>query len=292
MSEFVSKVVQFKAGSVSSNVTLVLGGGGMKGLAHIGVLKALARHAITPTQYIGTSVGSLIGAMAAGGMTPAEIERVALAIVRKDILDYDWLGLLLHRGHNRSIYRGKAFANWVQRVLPIDRFDQLKVPLCATAVNVNDGKEVVWGMPGLDDVPIHEAVIASCAIPGIYPPRMIRGRWFVDGGIVDPLPVRVAVYLKAPLILAVNLDQDEETGTTQEAGLYDLMYRGQSLQSRTITRFDLRYFKDSPLVVIEPAVKQGLFQFDGMAECIHAGEVATEKAIAESALLRDGTRAA
>ena len=270
---------------MGSNVTMVLGGGGMKGLAHIGVLKVLARHGITPTQYVGTSVGSLIGALAAGGMAPEEIERLALSVRRAEILDYDWLGMLLRRGRNRSIYRGKAYHDWVRRILPVDRFDQVKRPLYVTTVNVNDGNEVVWGMPGLDDVPIHDAVVASCAVPGIYPPKQIRGHWFVDGGVVDPLPVRVAVYLKAAMIVAVNLDGDPPAGTGQDAGLYDIMQRGQSLLSRTITQFDLRYFRDIPIVLIEPKVQLGLFQFDGLEECIRAGERAAELAVANHPLL-------
>ncbi len=264
---------------------MVLGGGGMKGLAHIGVLKVLARHGIRPAQYVGTSVGSLIGALAAGGMPPDEIERLALSVRRTEILDYDWLGMLFRRGRNRSIYRGKAYHDWVRRVLPVDRFDQVKQPLYVTAVNVNDGNEVVWGLPGLDDVPIHDAVVASCAVPGIYPPKQIGGHWFVDGGVVDPLPVRVAVYLKATMIVAVNLDGEPMAGGAQDTGLYGLMQRGQTLLSRTITQFDLRYFKDTPLVLIEPKVQQGLFQFEGLQECIRAGERAAEMVLANHPLL-------
>jgi NTE family protein len=261
----------------------------MKGLAHIGVLKVLARHGIVPSSYIGTSVGSLIAAMAAGGMMPEEIERIGVAVQRQDILDYDWLGLLLRRGRNRSIYRGKAYHDWVRRILPTDRFQDLKAGLYMTTVNVNDGREVVWGMPGLNDVPIHDCVVASCAIPGVYPAKQIRGHWFVDGGWADPLPVRVAVYLKASLIIAVHLDHEESDSpaNAQEAGLYDMIERGQSMLSRAITRFDLRYFKDAPLALIEPRVQHhSLFQFDGLEECIRAGEEAAEDAVAHHPLLR------
>src|SRR5882672_6460985 len=89
-------------------VAVVFGGGGMKGLAHIGALKALHRHGIIPDEYIGTSVGAFIGAMAAGGLSPDQMEDIGLNLRRKDILDYDWMGLLLNRGASRSLYRGKA----------------------------------------------------------------------------------------------------------------------------------------------------------------------------------------
>ena len=83
-------------------VAVVFGGGGMKGLAHIGALKALQRHGIVPDEYIGTSVGSYIAAMAAGGFTGDQIEEIALGIRRRDILDYNWLGLICRPGRSRS----------------------------------------------------------------------------------------------------------------------------------------------------------------------------------------------
>src|SRR5450631_3304873 len=86
-------------------VAVVLGGGGMKGLAHIGALKALHRHGIVPDEYIGTSVGSFIAAMAAGGLSPEQIEDIGLSIRRHDILDYDWLGLLWRRGASQPLSR-------------------------------------------------------------------------------------------------------------------------------------------------------------------------------------------
>jgi NTE family protein len=265
----------------------------MKGLAHIGVLKVLARHGILPHFYVGTSVGSLVGALAAGGMMPEEMERIALAVRRRDILDYDWWGLMLRRGRNRSIYKGQALHQWVRRVLPEDRFDRLLRPLYVTAVDATDGREVVWGMPGLNEPPVHECVVASCSIPGIYPPKEIAGRWFVDGGMVDPLPVRVAVYLKATLVIAVNLDCEEYAVPTPEAGFADLVERGQTFLSRTITRFDLRYFKDAPLVVMEPPVeKHALFGFDRLEGLVRAGEEMAERVVAQNPLLRELSRPA
>src|SRR6185295_1793555 len=91
---------------VVMKVSVVLGGGGMKGLAHIGALKALHRHGIIPDEYIGTSVGSYIAALAAGGLHPDRIEDIGLSIRRRDILDYNWLGMLCRPGRAKSLYRG------------------------------------------------------------------------------------------------------------------------------------------------------------------------------------------
>src|SRR5262245_53201130 len=170
-------------------ISLVLGGGGLKGLAHIGVLKVLVDHGIVPDEYVGTSVGSIVAAMAAGGLPPPEIERRALAIRRSDILDYDWKGLIFRRSRVRSFYRGAALRAWLRRTLPVLRFDRLLKPAYFTAVDMMSGQETVWGGPGTRDLPLDDCVAASCAIPGIFPPVDVGGRPHVDGSLVDTLPV-------------------------------------------------------------------------------------------------------
>jgi NTE family protein len=279
----------------AAKISLVLGGGGMRGLAHIGVVKVLARHGIIPGEYIGTSVGSLVAAMAGGGMMPEEIERIALDLRKKDILDYDWWGLFLRRARNRSVYKGKALHDLVRRVLPVDRFDQLVRPVYITSANVHTGAETVWGMPGLDRVPIHDCVVASCSIPGVFPPKQIEGYWFVDGSMVDPLPLRVAVYHGATLIIAVYLDRPapHRRQDVEGEGFLSIMDRGHALLSRTICANDLRHFKEAPLVLIEPDVEaHGLFKFERTDEVIAAGEAAAEHAVAHHPLLRDLSRPA
>ena len=149
-----------------------------------------------------------MAALAASGIHPQQIERIALDIRRADILDYDWKGLLLRRGRVRSLYRGAALRAWLRRVLPVDRFDRLVKPAYFTSVDVNSGEQVVWGRPGTSGPPLHECVAASCAIPGIYPPMEIVGRHYLDGSLVDTLPVRTATVGRADLILAVYLRGD------------------------------------------------------------------------------------
>lgn len=272
--------------------TLVLGGGGMKGLAHIGALKVLHRYGLVPDEYIGTSVGSFIAAMAAGGMTPAEIEEVGLNIRPEDILDYNWIALLLHRSRARSLYRGKRLHDFIRRTLPVDRFDQLMFPLYITSVELDNSREVIWGMPGFTEVPIHDCVVASCSIPGIYPPKKINRYSFVDGSLVDTLPVKVAVYNKADLILAVYLEPSDNAPRTVEArGIAAILQQSQSILSRTLVRHNLHYFEKSPIVLIEPRVNEfGMFDFDDHASVIRMGEVATEAVLHEHPLTRDLVR--
>lgn len=260
-------------------VSVVLGGGGMKGIAHVGVLKVLAKYGIEPDEYIGTSVGSLIGALAAGGLSPEQVEEVALNVHREDILDWNWIGLLWKRGRASSTNRGRAIHDFVRRVLPVDRFDQMKKPLYVTSVDLHTGREVVWGMPEFREVPVHDCVVASCAIPGVFPPKKILRYSFVDGSIVDTLPVKVAVYNKAEIIIASYLQSQQSFRgkATAEAGIASVFEQALSIWSRTLTRHNLNYFSNFPIALIEPHVwNHGMFEFRRTAEVIAAGVTAAE----------------
>ncbi len=250
----------------------------MKGLAHIGALKALHRHGIVPDEYIGTSVGGYIGALAAGGLSAEQIEEIGLSIRRRDILDYDWLGLLWKRGLSRSLYRGKALHDFFRRTIPIDRWDDLPKPLYVTSVDLGSSQEVIWGMPGYREIPVHDCVVASCSIPGIYPPKKINEYHFVDGSLVDTLPIKVAVYTKADLILAVYLEPRDAPATRIERkGVAAILQQSQSILSRTLVRHNLHYFERAPIVLIQPNVAEhGIFDFEENAACIRAGELAAE----------------
>lgn len=270
-------------------VSVVLGGGGLKGLAHIGVLKVLASRGIVPDEYVGTSVGSIVAALAAGGLHPEQIERIALDIRRPDILDYDWMGLILRRGRVRSLYRGVALRSWLRRVLPVDRFDRLVRPAYFTSVDVNSGEQVVWGRPEASGPPLYECVAASCAIPGIYPPMEIGGRHYLDGSLVDTLPVRSATVGRTDLILAVYLDEVDAapTRSIQRLGIGAIMEQAQSIVSRTLMNLRLHRFHGAPVAVIRPRVRShGMFQFDRTGEVIRAGEEAALRALDTEPALR------
>jgi NTE family protein len=270
-------------------ISLVLGGGGLKGLAHIGVLKVLAAHGIVPDEYVGTSVGSIVVAMAAGGLRPEEIERIALSIRRSDILDYDWKGLILRRSRIRSLYRGDALRAWLRRVLPVTRFDRLLKPAFFTSVDMGTCQEKVWGAPGTRDLPLVSCVAASCAIPGFYPPMEIDGRHYVDGTLVDTLPVRVATASASDLIIAVYLDEVDSTPMSPIPGLGigAILEQAQSIMSLNLLSLRLNHFSQAPVTIIRPHVRSfRMFQFDKTREVIRAGEAAALEALATDPALR------
>jgi len=264
-------------------VSLVLGGGGLKGLAHIGVLKVLARYGIVPDEYVGTSVGSIVAALAAGGLMPEEIERIALQIRKPDILDYDWKGLLLRRGRVRSLYCGRALRAWLARTLPVVSFDALMKPAYFATVDINAGKFVVWGRAGFCEPSVADCVAASCAIPGIYPPVEIAGRYYLDGSLMDTLPIQVATAGKNDLIIAVYLEEANAGAprSVHRLGIGAILEQAQAVVSQTILRLNLTRFDGAPVVLIQPRVRShGMFQFDRTESVIRAGEEAALRAIA------------
>jgi NTE family protein len=269
-------------------LSVVLGGGGMKGVAHVGALKVLHRYGLVPDEYVGTSVGSYIAALAAGGLTPDQIAELTLSFRPKDIMDYDWANLVFRRSRARSLYRGKALHDTIRRTLPVDRFELLKTPLYVTSVDLGSGQEVIWGLPGYTEIPIHDCVVASCSIPGIYPPKKINQYYFVDGGLVDTLPLKVAVYNKADLIVAVYLEPpDVSARRVERRGMGAILEQSQSILSRVLLRHNLHYFEKAPIVLIQPRVAEhGLFDFRNAPALLAAGEEAAEAALRASPLTR------
>jgi NTE family protein len=170
-------------------VALVLGGGGLKGFAHIGVFRALEEMGIEPAVVAGTSIGALIGAAYARGMSVSEMTDRARALKRRDLFRLNRMGMLLERQHSPAIYLEEPLRTIVKSIAGEKRFDQLKRSLLVNTVDIQRGSQVVWGLPGLRDVNVAEAVYASCALPGFYPPGVVGGRLCVDGGVLDNLPV-------------------------------------------------------------------------------------------------------
>src|SRR5215207_3533286 len=202
-------------------IGLVLGGGGLKGFAHIGVLRALEEHGIKPVLFAGTSIGALIAAAFAGGMSIDEMTRRAEALHRRDLFRLNHVGMLLARLRSPSIYMEAPLRALCDAVCPDLRFDQLDTPLLVNTVDVERGTQVVWGLPGLRDVSVREAVYASCALPGFFPPGRVDGRLCIDGGTVDNLPVSAAAtgagYGALDALIAVDVGSGELTHDTDVA---------------------------------------------------------------------------
>ena len=174
---------------VDREVTIALGGGAAKGLAHIGVLKGLEEDGVAVSAVAGTSMGSIIGALAAQGLSGREMEALFGAI--------DWMRL--GRIMVTSV-SGAAFFDMLNESFAGILIDDLAIPYAAVCGDLDTGEMVV-----LDAGDLAAAVCASSSIPGILPARTIDGRRLVDGAVVEPVPVTAASAMAKGAILAVNV---------------------------------------------------------------------------------------
>jgi NTE family protein len=149
-------------------IGVVLGGGALKGMAHVGALRALAEAGITPALYAGSSIGAMIAAAAASGKTPEQLTERALRFRRRDLFRINHIGMLMERMLSRSIYLEAPLRALTDELVADGTFRDVETPLLVTAVDLEQGVPLVFGRPGLRDVSVRDAVYASCALPGSF----------------------------------------------------------------------------------------------------------------------------
>lgn len=184
-----------------ARVALALGGGAARGLAHIGVLEVLEREGIQPSCIVGSSMGGLIGALSAGGRSASEIEEVARGF------------RFPRRFLPGGILRWNALFASATGLLS-GTFERLATPLAVTAADLETGTQVI-----LHTGRVLPAVQATCSVPGVMPPVRLGGRWLVDGGLVNILPVDAAWMMDPEIVVAVKV------GATRERRLPQLGWR-------------------------------------------------------------------
>lgn len=261
-------------------ISLVLGGGGVKGFAHIGVLRALEERGIVPTLYAGTSIGALLAAAAVNGMSIDEMARRAESLRRRDLFRINHFGMLLERMRSPAIYLEEPLRDLCRAVVPSGTFADLPIPLLVNTVDVERGTLVVWGLPGLRDVEVQDAVYASCALPGFFPPGRVDGRTCVDGGVIDNLPVSVAA-LDADLVIAVDVGSSDLTPVADAAtqGFAAIYMRSATTMMHALQQFPLNHWSGPPMVLIRPKVGEEWLSFGGTAEHIREGYRAAKQAL-------------
>jgi NTE family protein len=260
---------------VTSNrrFTLVLGGGGIRGLAHVGVLQALEEHHLLPQEVVGSSVGAIVAAAWCAGMGTDEMKDVALQLRRTDLFQIAHRDMALKRMLAPAIYQRAPLAHFVRGALGDITFDELEHPLVVNTVDINSGTQVFWGTPGLRDIPVADAVIASCAMPGFLPPHEIRGRYFVDGAAAANLPVSPAGAADRDLVIAVDVSSRGREGlAVQREGFAAVYARSIELGIQRMDDTALRYWTRPPLLLIRPRVWHvRLLAFTHNADLVEAG---------------------
>ena len=235
-------------------IALVLGGGGLKGFAHIGVLRALAERGIVPDVYAGTSIGALIAGAYLAGATIDELQTRAEALRKRQLFRLNHFGMLLERMRSPSIYLEEPLRALVAGAIPDVTFSALPKRLLVNTVDLNRGARVVWGLPGLEDVPVRDAVYASCALPGFFPPGHVGERTCIDGGVVDNLPVSVASQF-GDIVIAVDVgSSDQSRRDAASAGFAGIYMRAATMMMHALQQFPLERWHGPPMVLIRPRV--------------------------------------
>lgn len=248
-------------------IALVLGGGTARGFAHIGVIRELVHQQVPIDMIVGTSVGSLIGALYAADGDIDRLESVARPLKRKDLFDYGLTVLLGRMG----LAKGEKLAEFVRGNIPKTMIEELKIPFAAVATDLRRGQRVV-----LDKGPLVAAIRASCAIPGIFAPVEHEGRLLVDGLILENLPVAPAREMGADLVIAVDISRCANDNHIDD--MVDVIVQSVCIMSAERAQ-ESRSAAD---ILITPDLRTvGRMDFDKKDYCIQAGVAAARNAMPE-----------
>lgn len=270
-------------GSKGRGPGLVLGSGGVRGLAHIGAIRFLSRVGVSPSLVAGTSMGAVVGAALATGRLDALKERInGISPIKAASCFWDFANFL-HGG----LVKGGRIKEFISEIIPDAAIEDLPVPFAAMATDLDSGEAVAIRSGSLID-----AVRASISIPCLFSPVRIGGRLLVDGGISSPVPVGVARAMGAGTVIAVNVNNSKPcprrlSADSPERGAALLERVGGQIQSgesvlsvllKTTRIVEDRIVRDElarnePDLLIEPAVGDiGTLDFFRMGDAILAGE--------------------
>lgn len=265
---------------------LVLGGGGLKGFAHIGVLRAFEERGLQPSVVAGTSIGSLIAAAYAGGMPVREMVRHAKALRKQDLFRINHVGMVTKRMLSPSLYLARPLEKLIEEIVPAGTFRDLPRRLLVNTVDLESAAQVLFGLPGLEDFSVREAVYASCALPGFFPPGKIDGRTCADGGIADNVPALAASHdMDAVIAVDVGSTNIARANRIGQKGFAAIYVRSAQIMMKALQSQQLANWQGPPLLLVRPAVwHYNWFSFGHVDRIIQLGYEA-----AVDALDRGGT---
>lgn len=254
-------------------IALVLGGGGVKGFAHVGVIKVLESHGIKPSIVVGTSAGSFVGALYASGMNAYTLQSVALGMQEADIRD-----LTLS---SQGFLIGDKLQQYVNTQVNNKAIHQFPIRFAAVATDLESGEKVAFNYGNAG-----QAVRASCSIPNVFLPTRIGKRQFVDGGLVSPVPVLTAREMGADVVIAVDISAKPRTGAGA-MGWWGLLDQSINILSQQAIRAELARAD----VVIQPSVQHAdALNLDQRHEFLLEGEKVAQKLVPKIQAAIQGSR--
>jgi NTE family protein len=254
----------------SPKIGLALSGGAARGMAHVGVLRALSENNIRIDCVAGTSAGSIVGGAFAAGMPIDQIAQFGRTMRWRDIgrMTMSRLG----------VQSNERLEQYLRARLPVTKFEDLPLPFAAVATDLKTGTAVVMKSEG--DVPF--AIRASCTIPGWYVPVMDQeGRQLVDGGLVAVIPSSVTRSLGADIVIAVDVNTEGATFITSSSSVVGVLLQSMMVVQKTASSYELEVAD----LVISPKV--GHIRWDEMGRADELMEAGYKVGIESISKVRD-----
>ena len=244
-------------------IALALGGGAARGFAHIGVIKALEAQGIVPDIVVGTSAGSVVGALYASGMSGFDMQQLALTMEEEIVTDWTL--------PNRGVLKGEALQDFINQKVKNLPIQKMPKPLGVVATDLQSGERVLFrlGNTGI-------AVRASSTLPGVFQPVEISGRDYVDGGLTSPVPAQSARIMGADFVIAVDISNVSRRAKLTST--LDVLLQTFAIMGHAIGRHEL---EDADVVIRPVTAAVSSTSFEGRHLAILEGERAAAAVMAE-----------
>jgi NTE family protein len=285
---------------------VVLGGGGARGLSHLGVLQVLEREEFPIHCMIGTSVGAVVAAVYAldpdaVGMTQRSLEYLKSAAFRNDtfkkvLLKSEGAGSNVFKNVLSGIRKSYVFSNLLRKpsifpaehlkaviddLVPDKDFSDTQIPFAVPALDILSGREVL-----LTEGPLRKAVLASCSLPGFFPPVEVDGSLLADAGVIGPVPVNAAAHFEPRVVVAVDITSQIEERPPITRGL-DAILRVEAIAGKRLNDIELA----NADLVIRPDVGDKYWSdFSDLDGIVTEGILAAEQTIPELRALKKRSR--
>lgn len=253
--------VQPVAAPKPPKIALALGGGAVRGFAHIGVIKVLEAQGIVPDMVVGTSAGSVVGALYAGGYNGFELQKIAFQLEESSV--GDWVM------PNRGFIKGEQLQNFINKAVHNKPIEKLGKPFAAVATDLQSGEQMVFGRGNTG-----MAVRASSSVPGLFQPVGINGREYVDGGLVSPVPVKAARAMGADLVIAVDISNKPKYLKVND--FVDVLLQTFSIMGQTISTYEMA---EADIAIRPNLAAVGASDFEKKHLAILEGEKAAQAAL-------------